>query len=69
MQSVVSSKKSKLNCREIIASVQAGGDARAAMARVNRVIVAHQGAGEEVPGHLLRLTQALTSEWIAQSQG
>lgn len=50
-------------------AIEAHDDPRIAMAQVNRQIVAFQSAGEEVPARLLRLSQALAGECIAQSQG
>ena len=54
---------------EDIAGFDAGEDPRAAIARLNKEIVAHQSAGRDVPARLMRLSQALTLECAMQSQG
>ena len=47
----------------------AGEDPRAAIARINKEIIAHQSAGRDVPARLMRLSQALSLECAMQSQG
>ena len=47
----------------------AGEDPRAAIARLNKEIVAYQSAGRDVPTRLMRLSKALALECAMQSQG
>ena len=47
----------------------AGDDPRAAIARLNKEIVAYQSAGRDVPTRLMRLSKALALECAMQSQG
>lgn len=54
---------------EILSGLEAGEDPRVVMERLNKQIVDFQRAGKDVPARLMRLSQALTSECVAQSQG
>lgn len=54
---------------DIMAGLEAGDDPRRAMASLNARIVAYQSAGKTVPSNLLRLTQLIATECVAQSQG
>jgi len=69
MQKYVSQARAEAALAEIARELDRGEDPRVLMARVNREIVAFQAAGLDVPPYLLRLTKALASECIAQSQG
>ena len=54
---------------DIMTGLEAGEDPRAAIARLNKQIVAYQSAGRDVPAGLMRLSKALAHECIVQSQG
>lgn len=54
---------------DVMSNLEAGGDLRQAIARLNAKIVDFQKQGQEVPGRVLRLSKALATECAAQSQG
>ena len=64
-----SEEYSERSVGEINSVLEEGEDPRVAIAKLNRQIVDYQKAGEDVPPRLLRLSRALASECIAQSQG
>lgn len=61
--------KNDTTIADIVAGLDAGEDPRRAMARLNAKIVSYQSAGKTVPSSLLRLTQVIATECVAQSQG
>lgn len=67
MQRALHSKDTTI--ADIVAGLEAGEDPRRAMARLNATIIAYQSAGKSVPPGLLRLTQVIATECVAQSQG
>ena len=69
MQRVNPGRKLEAAVVEIMEGFEQGEDPRAAIARLNKRIVAYQSAGENVPARLLRLSQVLANECVAQSQG
>lgn len=62
-------KGSDATIAEIMSGLDAGDDPRRAMMRLNQEIVGYQTAGEPVPASLLRLSQRIATECVAQSQG
>ena len=69
MQRVNSVKKADPAIDDVLTGLDAGDDPRAAIARLNKKIVAYQSAGRDVPAGLMRLSQRLSHECAALSQG
>lgn len=69
MQRAVAGKNLEKTIGDIVSGLEAGDDPRKAIAQLNKRIVDYQRAGEDVPPQLLRLSQMLSHECIAQSQG
>lgn len=69
MQRAVAGGNLDKTIQDIVSGLEAGDDPRQAIAQINRRIVDYQRAGEDVPPQLLRLSQQLSHECVAQSQG
>lgn len=69
MQRVNAGQKLERAVIDIMNGLEAGEDPRAAIAQLNKRIVDCQSAGADVPARLLRLSQMLSVECMAQSQG
>ncbi|MFV0297020.1 MAG: hypothetical protein ACK5JT_12980 [Hyphomicrobiaceae bacterium] len=54
--------------KEVRSKLDAGGDPRHAIRHLNAEIVAYQGAGNELPVQLIRLSRTITSTWVSGSR-
>lgn len=69
MQRAFAGRNLEQTIGDILSGLEAGDDPRKAIAQLNQRIIDYQRAGEDVPPRLLRLSQKLSHECIAQSQG